>query len=62
MSVPETPKASEPEDTLDRLKLELKQWEKAFAAANNGRKAGREDIKQYPDIGTVYWRVDRNNY
>lgn len=54
MSILETPKASESEDTSNRLKLELKQWEKAFAAANGGRKAGREDIKQYPHIGTVY--------
>ena len=35
----------------DRLRAELKSWEKSFSAANNGRKAGREDIKQYPEIG-----------
>lgn len=28
------------------LRLELKKWEKAFAAANDGRKPGREDIKR----------------
>lgn len=39
-------------DTLaKRLRLELKEWEQSFAAANHGRKAGREDIKQHPEIG-----------
>ena len=39
-------------DTLvKRLRLELKQWEQSFAAAHEGRKAGREDIKQHPEIG-----------
>ena len=55
MSVPETPKSSRTsaaEDKSYKLKLELKQWEKVFAAAHDGRKAGREDIKQHPDIGT----------
>lgn len=33
------------------LRAELKAWEKAFAATHQGRKAGREDIKQHPDIG-----------
>lgn len=33
------------------LKEELKIWEKSFAAANNGRKAGREDIKKDAAIG-----------
>lgn len=36
---------------LDTLRVELKQWEKAFADANGGRKAGRYDIKQDPSIG-----------
>ena len=34
-----------------KLRLELKEWEKGFAAANGGRKAGREDIKKEPEIG-----------
>ena len=51
MSIPETPNAPEVNDASKKLKLELKQWEKAFAAAHDGRKAGREDIKQNPDIG-----------
>lgn len=34
------------------LRQELKSWEREFAAANDGRKAGREDIKQHSIIGT----------
>ena len=37
-----------------KLRLELKEWEKAFSAANSGRKACREDIKQHPDIANKY--------
>ncbi len=33
------------------LRVELKLWEKAFSAANDGNKASREDIKKDPDIG-----------
>jgi hypothetical protein len=33
------------------LRAELKSWEKEFASMHDGRKAGREDIKQHPDIG-----------
>jgi hypothetical protein len=33
------------------LRAELKSWEKDFAFTHDGRKAGREDIKQHPDIG-----------
>lgn len=33
------------------LRAELKEWERAFAAANGGRKADRSDIKQDPSIG-----------
>jgi hypothetical protein len=33
------------------LRADLKTWEKAFASANGGKKAGRDDIKQNPDIG-----------
>lgn len=38
-------------EQLTSLRAELKQWEKAFAARNGGRKAGRDDIKQDPAIG-----------
>lgn len=40
------------EQECQKLRLELKEWEKSFAAANGGKKAGREDIKQHPEIGT----------
>lgn len=33
------------------LRAELKVWEKEFASNHGGKKAGREDIKQNPDIG-----------
>lgn len=33
------------------LKIELKTWESQFAK-DNGRKAGREDIKAHAAIGT----------
>jgi len=35
------------------LRTELKLWEKNFAAANNGQKASREDIRKNPEIGRV---------
>ena len=56
MSIPGTPKAPRSDDILYTLKVELKEWEKAFAAAHGGRKAGREDIKQHPDIGITAQR------
>lgn len=34
------------------LRYELKVWEKSFATANGGRKAGREDIKKDATICT----------
>jgi hypothetical protein len=33
------------------LRTELKEWERAFAAQNGGRKAERNDIKKVPEIG-----------
>ncbi|KAL8656605.1 MAG: hypothetical protein Q9210_000143 [Variospora velana] len=42
------------EQECQNLRLELKEWEKSFAAGNGGRKAGREDIKQHPDIASKY--------
>lgn len=33
------------------LRAELKEWERAFADANGGRKAERSDIKKVPEIG-----------
>lgn len=37
------------------LRQELKVWERQFATANDGRKAGREDIKQNPHIGMLLY-------
>ena len=37
------------------LRAELKEWERAFAAANGGKKAGRQDIKGDPDIGNGFY-------
>ncbi|KAK2628951.1 hypothetical protein QTJ16_002054 [Diplocarpon rosae] len=34
------------------LRGELKIWERAFSAANDGNKASREDVKNNPEIGT----------
>ena len=36
------------------LRAELKEWERAFAAANGGRKAERLDIISNPDIGVLF--------
>lgn len=47
--------AQEREELTQRsseLRVKLKLWEKEFAAANDGKKASREDIKNNPDIGT----------
>jgi hypothetical protein len=35
------------------LRAELKEWERAFAAQNGGRKAERSDIKKAPEIGMM---------
>jgi DNA replication regulator SLD2 len=48
--------AQEREELTERsnsLRVELKIWEKSFAAANNGKKASRDDIKKHPDIGKI---------
>ncbi|KZF21889.1 hypothetical protein L228DRAFT_269337 [Xylona heveae TC161] len=41
-------------DKATALRQELKAWEKEFASANGGRKAGRDDIKKYPEIAAKY--------
>lgn len=38
-------------DQAVAVRAELKVWEKEFASTHGGRKAGRDDIKQNPDIG-----------
>jgi hypothetical protein len=42
------------EDQSVQLRAELKQWEGEWATANAGKKPGRADIKQNPDIGACY--------
>lgn len=41
------------------LRAELKEWERAFAAANGGRKAERSDIKKVPEIAAKYKEYSR---
>ncbi|KAJ5306161.1 hypothetical protein N7508_005176 [Penicillium antarcticum] len=41
------------------VRANLKTWEKAFASANGGKKAGRDDIKQNPDIAAKYKEYSR---
>ena len=48
---PIAPFSSSSSSSADALRLELKAWEKEFAAAHHGQKAGREDIKRNPEIG-----------
>ncbi|KAF2819784.1 hypothetical protein CC86DRAFT_449813 [Ophiobolus disseminans] len=45
---------TEIEDRCNVLRLDLKVWEKKFAAQNNGRKAGRDDIKANENISNKY--------
>ena len=53
MSISDSTALGEPEARSQKLRAELKAWEKTFADANEGRKAGREDIKKHPDIGIL---------
>ncbi|MCJ1403378.1 DNA replication regulator sld2 [Xylographa trunciseda] len=53
-STTESPKSLELSTEAQTLRAELKGWETSFAAANSGRKAGREDIKQHPEIAQKY--------
>ncbi|KAI1007525.1 hypothetical protein K3495_g700 [Podosphaera aphanis] len=48
------PKGTERTAILTTLRAELKAWEKAFAAANKGQKASRDDIKKNPAIAAKY--------
>ncbi|KAJ5334964.1 hypothetical protein N7452_007367 [Penicillium brevicompactum] len=41
------------------VRAELKVWEKSFAAANGGKKAGRDDIKQNAEIAAKYKEYSR---
>jgi hypothetical protein len=39
------------ESQLSSLRVELKEWEHAFALKSGAQKPGREDIKRDPEIG-----------
>ncbi|PYI33646.1 hypothetical protein BP00DRAFT_391864 [Aspergillus indologenus CBS 114.80] len=52
-----TPLTATPSST--DLRAELKEWERAFADANGGRKAERSDIKQVPEIAAKYKEYSR---
>ena len=54
MEDPDCTNATEINALAKALRLELKEWEQSFAAAHQGRKVGREDIKQYPEIGQKF--------
>jgi hypothetical protein len=41
---------TEIEQRCNSLRTDLKAWEKKFASQNNGRKAGRDDIKANEEI------------
>ncbi|KAJ5692468.1 hypothetical protein N7462_001891 [Penicillium macrosclerotiorum] len=41
------------------IRAELKTWEKEFASTHSGQKAGREDIKQNPEIAAKYKEYGR---
>ncbi|OJJ72046.1 hypothetical protein ASPBRDRAFT_196166 [Aspergillus brasiliensis CBS 101740] len=41
------------------LRAQLKEWERAFADANGGRKADRSDIKKVPEIAAKYKEYSR---
>ncbi|EEH03171.1 DNA replication regulator sld2 [Histoplasma capsulatum G186AR] len=45
---------NEEQQPLSTLRAELKEWERAFTAANGGRKPGRDDIKNNPAISAKY--------
>ncbi|KAL3453447.1 DNA replication/checkpoint protein [Aspergillus insuetus] len=51
--------ASEIAANAAALRAELKEWERGFAVANGGRKAGRNDIKQVPEIAAKYKEYSR---
>ena len=54
MGDPDRTNATEINVLAKALRLELKEWEQSFAAENQGRKVGREDIKRYPEIGQKF--------
>ncbi|KAL4810104.1 DNA replication/checkpoint protein [Aspergillus unguis] len=53
------PAVSEIATHASALRAELKEWEREFAAANGGKKAGRGDIKNVPEIAAKYKEYSR---
>ncbi|PWY87978.1 hypothetical protein BO94DRAFT_556432 [Aspergillus sclerotioniger CBS 115572] len=49
----------EVESQSANLRAELKEWERAFADANGGKKAERNDIKKVPEIAAKYKEYSR---
>ncbi|PGH01417.1 hypothetical protein GX51_05224 [Blastomyces parvus] len=45
---------NEEQQSASALRAELKEWERSFAAANGGRKPGRDDIKNNTAISAKY--------
>ena len=43
---------------IQKLRLELKEWERAFTKAHDGRKPTREETKAEKDIGRLSSAVD----
>jgi DNA replication regulator SLD2 len=41
------------EARAQRVRVDLKQWEGDWAKTHGGKKPGREDIKNNPDIGKL---------
>ncbi|MCJ1246630.1 DNA replication regulator sld2 [Trapelia coarctata] len=54
ITAPPHPGDTSTQSPTEKVRAELKAWEKSFAAANEGRKAGREDIKKNPEIAEKY--------
>jgi hypothetical protein len=48
----ETPTDSSKSDRIAKLRIELKEWEHAFAKAHDGRKPTREETKKDTAIGS----------
>lgn len=55
----DTPKRLSLTTQSNAIRVDLKAWEKSFAAAHQGRKADREDIKRHPEIAKKYKEYNR---
>lgn len=55
----DTPKRTSLTAHSTTLRTKLKDWEKSFAAIHEGRKPGKDDIKNCPDISKAYKEYNR---